>query len=138
MVNETTIRSKLEISEIEFYIVDIQISSNQTIKIFVDNYKGITIDECQKIHKHLISEFGQELDDYTIEVSSPGLTKNLKVWQQYNKAIGNEINLRTITDEEYIGKIIEATETIVKIKTTKEEKEFSYKEIKKAKLILNF
>lgn len=139
MINEAIIRNKLqEFFEIEFYIVDIQISPKMKIEILADNIKGITIGECKKIHKFLISEFGEELDDYIIEVSSPGLTKNLKVWQQYNKVKGQEIIIRTKENEEIRAIVLEADENKVKIKTTTEEKEFSYNEIKKAKLILNF
>lgn len=139
MINEKIIRNKLqEFSDFDFYIVDIKISSGIKISIFLDNIKGITIDECQKIHKFLITEFGKELDDYIVEVSSPGLTKNFKVWQQYNKVKGQEIVIRTNEDEEITAVVLEADENKVKVKTKKEDKEFSYNEIKKAKLLLKF
>ena len=60
--------------------------SNQTLRIYIDNDKGITVKDCEKVSKHIINvldakdEFSKR---YLLEVSSPGLERKFFFKDQY-------------------------------------------------------
>lgn len=121
------------------FIVDIKNTPNSKISVFIDNFDGITLSQCAKIHKKVITELTEINDNHTLEISSPGITNNLKVWQQYAKIKNKKITIHTTQNQSYTGTLTNATENIVKIElNNKQEHTFTYDQIKKAKQIINF
>ena len=52
--------------------------TNQTLRVFIDKDSGISIDDCEAVSKHIskVLESEEEIgDDYSLEVSSPGLDR---------------------------------------------------------------
>lgn len=66
-------------------------------RIFADTKAGITLDECAKISKK-ISNYLDEIDfgkgEYTLELSSPGITRVLTSPKDFSRVIGKEISVR--------------------------------------------
>lgn len=106
---------------IECYYVNCKISGKK-VEVFIDRDGGISFDYCQKVSRYLESIFDEELpfgEDYTLDVSSPGVGSPLKLPRQYINNIGRTIEV--ITDsEKFKGILTEADD--VKIKVTYEEK----------------
>ena len=125
----------------ELFIVEIKMSPNR-IRIFVDKMQGVTIAECVKVHKFLVSELREDpiFETHNFEVSSPGMDQPLKVVQQYKRRVGSELNVVTNDGTEHKGVLVEASEQgiALKEKVNKEEKEerYSFEEIKQAKINL--
>lgn len=69
-----------------------------SLTLLVDTDKGINIDECTKISR-VINRWLEETEvynfPYIVEVSSPGLTRPLKVHRQYTKNIGRSLKVMT-------------------------------------------
>ena len=93
----------------KFFVVDIKVSMsrlNSKVTILLDSDEGIKIDECRAISRQL----GESLDEimpenYTLEVSSPGVDVLLKTERMYRKNIGRSLQI-TLTDETFIiGKL---------------------------------
>ena len=68
------------------------------LRLFVDKPGGITIDDCQRISEIL----GERLDEidpiptaYQFEVSSPGLDRPLTKLHHFQRAVGNQVRVRT-------------------------------------------
>ncbi len=128
-----------QIKELEFYIVDVKVTPNMKISIFVDSLDGLKIGEIAQIHKYIYPLIEKETDKFDLEVSSPGLTSPLKKWQQYLKLKEKNIQIVTTEDEVIDGKVENADEKEVKIKPKKGETlTFEYSRIRKAKQIINF
>jgi len=140
MITKEEIKKLLDnISEPEFFTVDVKISQGGKITVFVDNYKGITISQCEAIHRILYPEISKKNENFELEVSSPGITKELKVWQQFAKLKDKEIDITTTEDEHFTGIILYAYQQNVTVAQSSENKlTLSYNDIKKAKLIINF
>ena len=70
--------------------------SNLTLRVYIDNDVGITIEDCESV-SHQVSRFFDvnqpALSDYTLEVSSPGLDRLLFTPQQYTSYIGKSIKV---------------------------------------------
>ncbi len=126
----------------EFFIVDIQLNEkNDTIRIFLDKYNGaISLNECEHIHKQLLPVLDEVMDNFELEVSSPGLTAPFKVWQQYYKNINEKVNIITADNQQFRAQILDADDKLVELKNlkTNEVDSYKYSQIKKATLILDF
>lgn len=88
------------LSTIDAFIVDIQIVQREQrkfVQLFVDTDSGITIGQCTQLNR----EIGEALElhnviqnSYILEVSSPDITKPLKLVRQYRKNIGRQFRVR--------------------------------------------
>ncbi|MGD1045562.1 MAG: hypothetical protein ABR936_09580 [Bacteroidota bacterium] len=90
---------------IDAFIVDIHIvhdGSRKVVQIFVDTDSGITIGQCTELNRNI----GEVLElqniipnSYILEMSSPDLTKPLKLLRQYRKNIGRQFRVRYRKDD---------------------------------------
>ena len=74
---------------------------NQTLRIYIDNKNGISIEDCEKVSKHVIKLLDVEGDfsnKYLLEVSSPGLERKFFSENQYQRYIDCDIKVRYLND----------------------------------------
>jgi len=72
----------------------------------VDTDAGITIDQCTELSRIIGEALDRQnvvQDSYVLEVSSPDLTKPLKLIRQYRKNVGRQFRLRVRKNGEVIG-----------------------------------
>lgn len=90
------------------FLVDIQ-HSNKKLEIFLDTDQGIRFDKCQKISRLIENEYldvAKPLgDQYTLEVSSPGVGRPLKFYRQYPKNIGRNMEISVASGETHTGQL---------------------------------
>jgi len=102
------------LSAIDAFMVDFHIAQRDqhtVVQLFVDTDSGITIGQCTELNRNI----GQALElqdifskSYVLEVSSPDLTKPLKLFRQYRKNIGRQFRVRYRTNDrvvELIGQL---------------------------------
>lgn len=69
------------------------------LRIFIDKDGGVSVDDCVDL-THLITEPLDEADlishSYTLEVSSPGIERELKKEEHFLKYLGAAVMMRTI------------------------------------------
>lgn len=112
------IRRKIEAFNPEVFIVDMALKqgSGTVLSILVDTDKGVTIDQCARISRHLNSyletEAGIEFA-FTLEVSSPGVGKPFKVKRQYFKNVGRKLKVKLLDGTTQKGKLLEAKEDLI-------------------------
>ena len=92
-----------EILSDDMFIVDIAVGSGNAIAVSVDSDSGMSIDKCVGVSRHIEHSLDRETEDFSLEVSSPGLTTPLKVLRQYLKIIGKEIEVVTKGGEKQEG-----------------------------------
>lgn len=140
------------ISESDYYLVDIIISNDNRISIEIDAFEGVALDYCIQLSKHIESKIDRETEDYELEVSSAGLTEPFKVLKQYEKNIGNEVEVLTKNGIKQSGELVAATADNFTISIEKkvqpegskrkilvnEEVSFNYNDIKHTKYIIRF
>ena len=136
-------------NEINGFIVDINISTDNRIEVLFDKDNGVHIDDCLSISRYIHSEFDREVEDYSLTVCSPGLTNAFKVKEQYFKNIGKEVIVKKNDGKRISGILKEllSNDDIIldvkkKIKNTKnysiQEIIVSLNEIKETKLKIKF
>ncbi len=78
------------------FLIEINMTSKKTIEIILDADEGLTLEKCQRISRYIENYLDTELpmgDDYTIEVSSPGVARPLMYQRQYPKHIGRTLQI---------------------------------------------
>ena len=113
-----------------------------SIKVVIHSDSGVGIDDCARLSKYIDVEMdfeGKYGDDYTIEVSSPGLGRSLKTLREYRVFKGRpvKINLRNEVDgkKSLTGSIKEADETRVTIEENDNVFVLDFENISKCRLI---
>lgn len=98
MLNKEEVVSAVEtaIEGTELFLVEVQMLPENIINVEVDSLKSIDIDAIATLTRRLQEILpADELDQYDLEVGSAGLTAPFKVRGQWEKNIGNEIDLLT-------------------------------------------
>jgi len=116
-------------------------SLNPTLRIFIDNESGVTVEDCEKVSKH-ISKVIEADDIYsinsTLEVSSPGIERKFFNKDQYINYLGYTIKIRHRDTEQQFksvkGVLISVSEKGLIINVRDEECFIQFQEIEKANL----
>lgn len=108
MINKDTVSHIVEdyIRNTEHFIVDIKVSQSNQIKVIIDHFDGVSIDFCVSLTKEIEGKLDREIEDYDLEVSSSGLTTPFSIPKQYEKNIGNQVEVMTIDHKKIIGTLI--------------------------------
>ena len=136
-------------NEINGFIVDVNISANNSIEVLFDKENGVHIEDCLSISRYIHSELDRDVEDYSLTVCSPGLTNAFKVREQYFKNKGKEVVIKKNDGKRISGllKDLLSNDDVIldvkkKVKNTKnystQEVVVSLKEIKETKLKINF
>lgn len=133
----------------DHFLVEIKMLPGK-VQVFMDADAGIKIDTCAEISRYL-EEYLDEAkplgDKYILEVSSPGMSRPLKVLRQYKRRIGRELSV-LMTDGVRIDGVLKSAdesgivleEQVMKKKKVVETTthEISFNDIKSTKLNFNF
>lgn len=79
------------------FLVDLRIHGRK-IEVICDSDSGLTVDDCTDITRYLQFHIDhEELFDghYTLEVSSPGIDRGLKLPRQYKRNVGRTVTVTT-------------------------------------------
>jgi ribosome maturation factor RimP len=81
------------LAEGDLYIVEVTVAAGNRITVLIDSMKGVNIDDCVMVSRGIEQQLDREVEDFELEVSSPGLSRPFKVPQQYQKNIGHEVEV---------------------------------------------
>jgi ribosome maturation factor RimP len=98
------------------------------LRVYVDRESGVTLDDCAKVSRELNEIL--DVEDfircrYTLEVSSPGLNRQLKKASDYERFVGRLVKIRTsepLADsagnvrKTFLGELIGFTDNIASLK----------------------
>jgi ribosome maturation factor RimP len=154
MITEAQIRQLTEekIQGTDLFIVDISVKPGNRIEVLLDRDSGLTVDDCKRVSRHVEHALDRETEDFSLEVSSPGLGRPLKVRRQYLRNVGRLVKVETTEGKIVEGKLEEAGESGITVltearievpgKKTKQKVELpvrlSFDEIKETKIVISF
>ena len=141
-----------KLKESASYLVDVQVKPGNLIVVEIDNNEGIDIEECILISKHIEANLDREAEDFELEVGSAGITAPFKVTRQYQKNIGNEVEVLSRNGIKQYGILKSADDAGFVITVTKkvkpegakrkieveEDHAYGYDEVKYVKYVLDF
>lgn len=154
MITKETVASFIAplLEDSDLFIVDIQVNPGNAIEVLVDKDSGLTIDDCKKVSRAVEGSLDREVEDFSLEVSSPGVGKPLLVKRQYFKNVGRNVAIKTVDGKKIEGQMTLANEEHIQVdfrekeivpgKKTKQwvEKQvvLPYAEIKETKITISF
>lgn len=136
----------------ELFIVEVSVNAGNKILVLLDSMKGACIDDCIKVSRAVEQQFDREVEDFELEVSTPGLSNPFKVIQQYLKNVGKDIEVVLNTGQKYTGKLLLVEDDAFcmehqhKIKREgkkrpeleTEQLNFIFDDVKTTKIVINF
>lgn len=90
----------------DVFIVDISVSPQNAVVVEIDSSTAVDIDTCARITRAIEQAFDRDVEDYDLEVGSAGLTSPFKVPEQYEKNIGNEVEVLTRDGRKLRGTLV--------------------------------
>ncbi|MDD4819790.1 MAG: ribosome assembly cofactor RimP [Flavobacteriales bacterium] len=136
------------------FLVDMNISQDGEIKVWVDSDQSIDLEEIIRISRAIEHGEGmdREVEDFSLSVSTPGAESPLKMPRQYVKNIGRTLSVETKDGQKYEGEITAADDQKVTLQWSAREPkpigkgkctviktaELPYQEIKKARVVIKF
>jgi ribosome maturation factor RimP len=117
------------------FLVDVVVSSKQgpqKVTVMLDGDHGITIDDCAAISRKLLSVLegqGDIGDNFTLEVTTPGVDHPLKMKRQYIRNIGRMVKVQRTDKTVEQGKLAAVNEDTLALE--REEKNGKVKELRK-------
>lgn len=96
-----------------FELVDVEYvkeGSTWYLRVYIDKPGGITVDDCEVVNRRVgdkLDELDYIEDSYIFEVSSPGLGRPLKKDKDFNRSLGEEVEVRLFRpverSKEFVG-----------------------------------
>jgi len=147
VVIERMVQEKLSGS---MFVVDISVGLGNAISVIIDSDEGLSIDKCIEMSRHIEHQFDREVEDFSLEVSSPGLTTPFRVLRQFLKYLGKQVEIVTAKGDKIVGILKSANENSFVVETANPVKvdgkkavelktvEFSLHDIKTVKPVVTF
>ena len=132
----------MELVEVEFK----KLYGTPTLTVYIDKPGGVSLDDCELIHRAIDGPM-DELDPtegapYNLNVSSPGLDRPLKTFNDYKRKLGEKVEVSLYAPVEgkkkYIAVLDEATEEEITLKEGEKTIKIQLKQIAAAKPYIEF
>lgn len=91
------------------FIVDLTVGQANKISVVLDSETGISIDDCIRISRQIEGNLDREEEDFELQVSSAGLGQPFRVYRQYIKNLGTEVEV-VLTDGQKLSGILKQTD----------------------------
>jgi ribosome maturation factor RimP len=105
------------------FLVEVKLKPTNNIKVFIDGDSGISIDKLVQYNRKLYRQIEESgwfpADDFSLEVSSPGLDEPLKLFRQYQKNTGRYVEITRKDGTRLEGKLLGVSGGEVKVEEEK-------------------
>ena len=122
-----------------YELVDFELTAQGTLRVFIDQPGGITVEDCATVSNHLSRLFMVEDVNYkNLEVSSPGLDRPLKKAADFVRFNGEQAKIKTRLPVEgqknFIGRIERCENDVVTLSFDGKTADIELSNIDKARL----
>ena len=132
MITDETVKALVEkhIQGTDIFLVEVSVQPGNGIRVHVDRPDGISINECAKISRHLNEMLDRDVEDYSLEVSSPGLGTPFKVKQQFEKNIGRKIEVLLAEGTRMAGELRSVSDATITLRIHRNDRTIKFEKIK--------
>lgn len=97
MIDKNELQAFVEdqLKDTEYFLTDINVTPSNEITVEIDSLTPGDIEECIRLTRAIEEAFDRDVEDYELEVGTAGLTSPLKVRRQYDKYIGQDLEVLT-------------------------------------------
>ena len=141
LIEPTLTEHDIELVDVEY----IKAGKVWILRVFIDKKQGVTVLDCQKLSREiedLIEVHELISDPYTLEVSSPGLDRPLKIEADFLRNKDKQIQLKTYAPiggrKNFSGIVLDVKDKILFLKYKDDCQELELANIAQAKLVIEF
>ncbi len=97
MIDKKELQSFVEdyLKDSQYFLTDLKVTPTNEITVEIDSLTPGDIEECVRLTRAIEEAFDRDTEDYELEVGTAGLTSPLKVPRQYEKYIGQDLEVLT-------------------------------------------
>lgn len=124
MIDKNEVKKIVEeaIADTDAFIVDITVSKDDDIVVELDSATGADLDLCVAVSDKINAALDRDKEDYSLEVGTSSLTAPFKVAGQWEKNIGNTVEVLTTDSKKIVGRLESYTPEAVTIVTVQKVK----------------
>jgi len=111
-------------------VLAVELTGRERFCVYVDHPQGVDHALCERVTGVL----RPYLEEYTVEVSSPGFDRPLRTRAHFERALGRTVRVKTETRKAR-GEVLSAGERAVRVASGAEATDIPYDEIVRANLI---
>lgn len=112
-----------KIRDRDIFLVDVELKPGNVIHITLDKPGGISIEECVELSRQFNSAFDRDIEDYDLQVSSPGLNTAFKVDEQFEKYRNEDVRVLMKNGEKFKAKLLDFDDKEISLLIRKKVKE---------------
>ncbi len=134
------------------FLVDVRVGEANQIRILLDHDESTSIEDCMALHRYLESELDRNVEDFSLDVSSPGLDQPLQMHRQYMKNIGRSVQVKPVDGAKVEGELVAVDEAGITLKIrekrriegrkakewVEEEQVWPFEQIQSTKVVISF
>ena len=112
MIDKKELQSFVEdqLKDSEYFLTDLKVTPSNEITVEIDSLTPGDIEECVNLTRAIEEAFDRDVEDYELEVGTAGLTSPLKVPRQYEKYVGQDLEVLTADGRKLHGMLRKVNE----------------------------
>ena len=134
-VTEREIQERLQGSDPEVEVLLVEQTGAARLRLFIDHPKGVDLALCERVTRNL----GDLLENYSLEVSSPGPARPLVKPEHFRRFVGRRVKVRTREEHEgrhsFTGELMSASDEAVTVAADDGIVSIPYADINRSNLV---
>jgi ribosome maturation factor RimP len=134
------------------FLIELNVNEANHITVIIDGDKGVSVNDCIAVSRKIEHNLDREEEDFSLDVSSVGVSSPLEMPRQYQKNIGRSLAVTTVNGEKIEGKLTSFEDNKITLKwkarepkpvgkgkiTVNKEAVLPLEDVKEAKVIITF
>ncbi|MGM9831366.1 MAG: ribosome assembly cofactor RimP [Paludibacteraceae bacterium] len=114
---ESLINAYMEQQEQHYELIDLHISADNGIVVSIDSAEYVDVDFCADLNRYIQEHLDREAEDYSLEVGSVGLTDPFRTRMQYDKHLGDPVDVLTKDGKKLKGTLVNTDDEAFEVET---------------------
>lgn len=133
------------------FLIELNVGNNNHISVVIDGDEGVSVNDCIAVSRKIEHNLDREEEDFSLEVTSAGVSQPLRFPRQYVKNIGRTLAVTTL-EGKIEGKLVSVIDDMITLQwkarepkpvgkgkvTVNKEAVLPIEEISEAKVIITF
>lgn len=141
-----------ELASTGTFVLSLEIKPGNDIRITVDGEEKLSVMDCVKVNRIIEAHFDRDVEDYKLQVTSPGADQPLTDQRQFKKNTGRNLSIQMADGTAKEGKLLNCLSDRIELmekkkvipegkktaRVVEEPAEVFFTDIKEAKVIISF
>ena len=97
------------------FLIELNIDSGNHISVIIDGDQGVSVNDCIAVSRKVEHGLDREETDFSLEVTSSGLSQPLRYLRQYKKNLGRKLTVVT-SDQRLEGELVAVEDDRITLK----------------------